>query len=59
MLNEDDIDTEYLNKKAYRLKASTVTDAVQTYIKTRGKEKPEYLLNWMELTEKLGEYGDE
>ena len=59
MLNKDDIDTEYLNKKAYRLKASTVTDAVQTYIKTKGKEKPEYLLNWTEFTEKLRGYSDE
>jgi len=59
MLNKDHIDTEYLDKKAYRLKASTVTDAVQTYIETRGKEKPEYLLNWTELTERLREYSDE
>ena len=59
MLNKDDIDTEYLNKKAYRLKASTVTDAAQTYIQTKGKEKPEYLLNWTELTEKLREYSNE
>ena len=56
MLNKDHIDTEYLDKRAYRLKASTVTDAIQTYIETKGKETPEYLLNWMELTERLREY---
>jgi hypothetical protein len=59
MLNKDDIDTEYLNKKAYRLKASTIIYAVQTYLKTEGKEKPEYLLNWIEFTEKLREYSNE
>ena len=56
MLNKYHIDTEYLDKRAYRLKASTVTDAIQTYIETKGKETPEYLLNWMELTERLREY---
>jgi len=56
MLNKDNIDTEYLDKEAYRLKASTVTDAIQTYIETKGKETPEYLLNWTEFTERLKEY---
>ena len=59
MLNKDHIDTEYLDKKAYRLKASTVTDPVKTYIETKGEEKPEYLLNWTEFTERLREYGHE
>ena len=59
MLNKDDIDTECLNNKAYRLKASTVTDAAQTYIQTKGKQKPEYLLNWTGFTEKLREYSNE
>jgi len=59
MLNKDHIDTEYLDKKAYRLKASTVTDAIQTYIESKGKEKPEHIPNWTELTERLREYSDE
>jgi len=58
-LNADSIDTEYLNRKAYRLKASEVTDAAQRYIETRGREKPDYLLNWAEFTDKLREYSHE
>lgn len=58
-LNANNIDTMYLNKKAYRLKASDVTDAVQKYFETRGRTKPDYLLNWTEFTEKLREYNHE
>ena len=58
-LNADSIDSEYLNRKAYRLKASDVTDAVQRYLETRGREKPDYLLNWAEFTDKLREYSHE
>jgi len=58
-LNVDKIDTEYLNQRSYRLKTKNITETVQTYLQTRGKQKPEYLINWTEFTEKLKEYKDE
>ena len=59
MLNIDDLDTEYIKKRAYRFKASEITDAVQRYLNTEGKEKPDYLLNWKEFLDKLREYNNE
>jgi len=58
-LNWNNLDTEYINKKAYRLKAFEITNAIQRYMQSKGKEKPDYLLNWREFTEKYGDYSDE
>ena len=58
-LNGKNLDTEYITKKAYRLKALERIDAIQRYMQSKGKEKPDYLLNWREFTEKYEEYNDE
>ncbi len=55
----NNLDTEYINKKAYRLKALEITDSIQRYMQSKGKEKPDYLLNWREFTEKYGDYSNE
>ncbi len=58
-LNGNNLDTEYINKKAYRLKALEIINAIQKYMQSKGKEKPDYLLNWREFMEKYGDYSDE
>jgi DNA-binding MarR family transcriptional regulator len=58
-LNREKIDPTYIKNKAYRYRISEITDAVQRYLDSKGKEKQDYLINWTEFNNKYREYSDE
>jgi len=58
-LNREKIDTTYIQNKAYRYRISEITEAVQRYLDTKGKEKQSYLINWTEFNNKYKEYSHE
>ena len=55
-LHEYNIDKDYIKKKAYRYKIHEITEAVQRYLDTKGAQKTDYLINWVEFNDKYKEY---
>ncbi len=58
-LNREKINPIYIKNKAYKYRISEITDAVQRYLNTKGKEKQDYLINWTEFNNKYKEYSNE
>lgn len=58
-LNREKINPTYIKTKAYRYRISEITDAVQRYMDTKGREKQSYLINWTEFNNKYKEYSNE
>jgi predicted transcriptional regulator len=58
-LNSENLDLIYIKEKAYRYRISEITDAVQRYLDSKGKEKQSYLIKWTEFNNKYREYSDE
>jgi len=55
-LNKDSIDTEYIQNIAFKYRVSDVTEAVERYLDTEGRQRTEYLINWSEFNDKYKEY---
>lgn len=55
-LNESKIDMDYLHDTAFKYRVDTITEIIQAYLDTDGKEKQDYLINWDEFNDKYREY---
>jgi len=58
-LNKGSIDTAHVQSIAYKYRVSDVTEAVERYLDTEGKQKTEYLINWAEFNDKYKKYSHE
>ncbi|MCK4318207.1 MarR family transcriptional regulator [Candidatus Bathyarchaeota archaeon] len=58
-LNIECLDTEYIKEKAYRLKISSITDAVINYLDSRGRKRADYLPDWTDFKARYREYSHE
>jgi len=55
-MNYNRVNEEAMREKAYRNKIREPVDAVITYLKTRGRDRPQILPEWNEFNERYREY---
>jgi len=55
-MNYERVNEESMREKAYRYKIGEYVDAVFKYLKTQGRDRPQFLPEWNEFNERYREY---